>query len=213
MKVLITAGPTREYIDPVRFISNASSGKMGYLLAEIIHAAKNEVILISGQVNITPPRGIKPVYVTSTNQMYNMVMKHINSCDIFISAAAVCDYTAETKARNKLKKTGKNLKLNLIPAKDIIREAGNKLIKSKTRDKKLLIGFALETENLVKNAVNKLTAKSLDMIIANSHKSINNDMTKLVIITKSGIIYKTKKITKKEAAKAIWKKIKSCLRK
>ncbi len=162
-KVLITAGPTYEAIDPVRFIGNHSSGKMGYAIAEA--AAKNgaEVILISGPTALKiEEKGIKVQNVVSAEEMYNAVMQEYKNCDVFISAAAVADYTPTEIAEEKIKKSGNNLQINLKKTKDILLEAG------KRKQHQFVVGFALETENEEENALGKLRKKNLNFIVLNS---------------------------------------------
>ncbi|MFH1541253.1 MAG: phosphopantothenoylcysteine decarboxylase [Elusimicrobiota bacterium] len=216
--ILITAGPTREYIDQVRFISNDSSGKTGYLLAEEAKKRGMKVILISGTTNRKPPENIKIIYVISAEQMFGQVKKYFEKCDVFISCAAVSDYRPEKYTKNKIKKTGKSVTLKLISNPDILYEVSH--LKSPTTNYRLpasrfpiesssnpfLIGFALESNNLIKNAQRKLKEKKLDIIIANKVDSINSDKTTGAIIIKNKI-EKFKNITKKLLAKKIISKI------
>ncbi len=160
-KVLITAGPTREHIDPVRFISNRSSGRMGYAIAEAASAAGAEVTLISGPVFLSPPTGIETISIESAEEMFEAVMAHIKNTDIFISTAAVADYRPIKQAEQKLKKTAAILELNLEPTPDILASV------SKLENPPFTVGFAAETNNLVEYAKKKLVAKKLDMIAAN----------------------------------------------
>ncbi|MFH0947510.1 MAG: phosphopantothenoylcysteine decarboxylase [Elusimicrobiota bacterium] len=204
--ILITAGPTKEYIDPVRFISNDSSGKMGYLLAEEAKKRGAKVILISGPVNLPPPKNVCParsscnrrgiqqnrtisnrvkvINVVSAEQMFGQVIKHIKTSDVFISCAAVSDYKPEKFSKNKIKKTVGPINLKLIPNPDILMsltQSPNFLISQSP----IIVGFALESENVIKNATKKLKDKKLDMIIANTVNSMNSDETTGAIITKS----------------------------
>ena len=197
--ILITAGPTREYIDPVRFISNASSGKMGYLLAEESKKLGAKVILINGPTNLNPPKNVKVINVVSAEQMFAQVKKYFKKCDVFISCAAVGDYKAEKFSKNKIKKTGNLINVKIIPTPDILFEI------SKIKGSRILVGFALESEALIKNAKKKLKEKKLDMIVANTVDSMNSDKTTGAIITKDKI-EKFKNITKKLLAKKLTKK-------
>ncbi|WP_069469807.1 bifunctional phosphopantothenoylcysteine decarboxylase/phosphopantothenate--cysteine ligase CoaBC [Candidatus Marithrix sp. Canyon 246] len=158
-KVLITAGPTREHIDPVRFISNRSSGKMGYAIAEAASAAGYEVTLISGPVCLSSSTAT--ISVNSAQDMYEAVMAQIKNTDIFISTAAVADYRPVKQAEQKLKKTAVTLQLNLEPTPDILASVSN------LENPPFTVGFAAETNNLVEYAKKKLVAKKLDMIAAN----------------------------------------------
>jgi phosphopantothenoylcysteine decarboxylase/phosphopantothenate--cysteine ligase len=160
-KILITAGPTREHIDPVRFISNRSSGRMGYAIAEAASDAGYEVTLISGPVSLSPPTGIETISIDSAQDMYEAVMTQIKNTDIFISTAAVADYRPAKQAEQKLKKTATTLQLNLEPTPDILASV------SKLENPPFTVGFAAETNNLVEYAKKKLVAKKLDMIAAN----------------------------------------------
>ncbi len=178
-KWLITAGPTYEAIDPVRFIGNHSSGKMGVALAE--HAAENgaEVFLISGPG--TPKadhKFIQQVYVQSAEEMYQACVGHFDACDVAILAAAVADYTPENVADQKIKKKAGDFSIDLKPTKDILKHLGS----VKTRQK--LIGFALETNNEIENAKKKIVSKNLDLVVLNSLQD-----------TGAGFGYDTNKIT------------------
>lgn len=164
-KVLITAGPTLEPLDPVRYLSNHSSGKMGYALAKAFHDAGAEVVLISGKTHLDSPEGIQKIEVTTAQEMAEAVHKLIQPMDIFISAAAVCDYRPKVKASQKIKKTAKQiLTLELIKNPDIVAAVAKK---ANTKKNLVVIGFAAETNHLKENALKKLKEKKLDMIIAN----------------------------------------------
>jgi len=163
LKVLVTAGPTREMLDPVRFVTNRSSGRMGYALAENAVQRGAEVTLVTGPVSIAVPHGVKVVPVQSTDDLYNAMMEHAPKQDIIVQSAAPADYKAESIAPQKLKKQGDAaLELRLVPTQDVARAVGEKKLPHQT-----LIGFAAETENLHDNAEKKLDRKNLDMIVAN----------------------------------------------
>ncbi|MFT4798105.1 MAG: phosphopantothenoylcysteine decarboxylase/phosphopantothenate--cysteine ligase [Candidatus Azotimanducaceae bacterium] len=168
--VMITAGPTRESIDPVRYISNHSSGKQGYALAEAAIEAGARVTLVTGPTQLSSVDRANMIHVTSANDMYNAVMANVHDCDIFIGVAAVADYRPKTSAAQKIKKVnGENvLTLELIENPDIVAAVANQTPKPFT------VGFAAETENLVDYARKKLVAKKLDLIVANdvSNQSI-----------------------------------------
>ena len=159
--VLITAGPTRESIDPVRFLSNHSSGKMGYALAEAARSAGARVTLISGPVNLAAPDGVDRVEVTSAEDMHSEVMLRIKTPGIFISVAAVADYRIDAPSREKIKKTKDDLTLTLVRNPDILSAVAN------SANRPFCVGFAAETQNLEQYARLKLEEKNLDMIIAN----------------------------------------------
>jgi phosphopantothenoylcysteine decarboxylase/phosphopantothenate--cysteine ligase len=161
LKVVVSAGPTRERIDPVRFISNRSSGKMGYAVAEAARDAGAKVVLVSGPVQIPAPRGIERIDVECAEQMLSAVQQAAADADIFISAAAVSDYRCSEVACEKIKKTSDTMTLALSRAPDVLATIG------RSAKPPFLVGFAAETENVERNALAKLTGKNLDMIAAN----------------------------------------------
>ncbi len=158
--VMVTAGPTREQIDPVRYISNRSSGRMGYALAEAALRRGAHVILISGPTALKPPSAAETTYVETADQMRRAVIDNFNECSVVIMAAAVSDYKPATAARQKIKRRGP-FTLDLEPTSDILVELAER------KREQIVIGFAAETENLVENARKKLNAKSLDAIVVN----------------------------------------------
>ncbi|HYE80592.1 MAG TPA: bifunctional phosphopantothenoylcysteine decarboxylase/phosphopantothenate--cysteine ligase CoaBC [Clostridia bacterium] len=159
--VLVTAGPTREAIDPVRFISNHSTGKMGYAIAEKAARRGARVHLVSGPVSLDTPFGVTRHDVVSAEDMYNKVMELFPACDIVIKAAAVADYVPATTYSQKVKKTSGELELKLRKTHDILYELG------KIKGDKIIVGFAMETEKLIENAAQKVRNKNLDFIVAN----------------------------------------------
>lgn len=162
-RVLITAGPTYEAIDPVRFIGNRSSGKMGFAIAQAAIEAGAEVILIAGPVNLSTPTLVTRIDVESAEEMFSAVMAEVTESDIFISCAAVADYQPDIKADNKIKKSDKDRwEINLLPTRDIITEVTNN-----ENNKPFVVGFAAETQNVAEYAQEKLQRKNLDMIAAN----------------------------------------------
>lgn len=175
MRFLITAGGTREYIDPVRFLSNASSGRMGYALARAALKGGHEVTLITAPTALKPPDGAKVVAVESAIQMFAAVKEHFAPCDCLIMAAAVSDYTPAKPSRTKLKKQATRFSLELKPTPDILQWAGRHKHDSRTpgHGPRILVGFALEDRNLRANAERKLHDKHLDMIVANAPTAIN----------------------------------------
>jgi len=179
-KVVITAGPTREYIDPVRFISNPSSGKMGYALAKMAVAAGAEVVLISGKTCLKAPYGLKFIEIETVEDMRRAVFENIDGTDIFISAAAVGDFTPVQKAKEKIKKSDNEFILRLKRTPDILAEV------SASKKVKTVVGFAAETENIVENAREKLLRKNLDFIVANDVKNgiFGTDETSCIVIGK-----------------------------
>ena len=159
--VLITAGPTKEPIDPVRFLSNHSSGRMGYALAQEALARGARVILVSGPVELAPPEGCDFVPVTTAQQMYHAVLERLKDATLVIAAAAVADYRPSRTAGEKIKKQPGPLSLELEPTPDILAEVG------RLKGERFLIGFAAETEDVAENARKKLAAKNCDLIVAN----------------------------------------------
>lgn len=169
MKLLITAGPTYERIDPVRFIGNYSSGKMGFALAEAAVEAGYEVILIAGPVSLTTQHSaIQRIDVESAQQMYDAVMQHFESCDIAILCAAVADFTPIVVADQKIKREKDHMLIELKPTQDIAASVG-RLKKSH----QFLVGFALETNDEEKHALGKMQRKNLDFIVLNSLQDEN----------------------------------------
>ena len=162
-KVLVTAGPTMEAIDPVRYITNHSSGKMGYAIARCAAYRGAEVVLVTGRTHIEPPIFTKVIKVTDAESMYNAVMSEIDDADIIVMAAAVADYTPAQVSDEKLKKKDGDMSVEMKRTGDILKEAG----KIKKTDQ-YICGFAMETQNLIENAKAKLEAKNADMIVANS---------------------------------------------
>lgn len=162
MNFLITAGPTRERIDPVRYLSNFSSGKMGYAIAEAAKKMGNNVVLITGPVTIEKPKDITVISVESANEMYLETVKFYSNADIIIMTAAVADYTPVNVSNSKVKKQDDNLNLELKRTKDILFEIGK--IKSKNQ---ILVGFAAETNNVSEYAKSKLINKNCDWVVAN----------------------------------------------
>jgi phosphopantothenoylcysteine decarboxylase/phosphopantothenate--cysteine ligase len=205
MHFLITAGGTREYIDAVRFISNASSGKMGYALARAAEEAGHKVTLISASA-LQPPIGVEFVGVDSAEEMFAAVKKHFAKCDCLIMAAAVSDYTPVRPAKTKIKKTGKFLTIKLRPTADILKWAGkHKKVKSKkAKDKRQIIaGFSLEERDVKGRAEKKLKEKNLDMIIANTPAAIGAEKSTVQIKMPDSKWLKLGRATKTTLAKKI----------
>jgi phosphopantothenoylcysteine decarboxylase/phosphopantothenate--cysteine ligase len=186
VRVLLTAGGTREALDPVRFISNHSTGKMGYALATALALAGADVTLVSGVVNLQTPENVKRINVISAEDMYQAVMQEVENQDIIIHAAAVADYTPKEKSATKIKKNDSTLLLELVKTKDIAAAVGNI-----RRANQLHVGFALETNDEVANAKGKLQRKNLDMIVLNSLQDsgagFGHDTNKITIIDKDTI--------------------------
>lgn len=183
--VLVTAGPTREAIDPVRFISNHSTGKMGYEIARNAMERGAKVILITGKVSIDPPPFVKVVPVVSAGDMYQAVMQYKDEADIIIKSAAVADYTPALTSDEKIKKRDDDMKVELVRTKDILKELG-----ATRKDGQFICGFAMETQNLIENAKRKLETKNVDMIVANNLKvagaGFGTDTNVVTFIKKDG---------------------------
>ncbi len=196
--VLVTAGPTREAVDPVRFITNHSTGKMGYAVARIAALRGARVILISGAVSLEPPIFAELVPVVSAEDMYNAVMKYKDEVDIIIKSAAVADYTPVSVSSEKIKKQDGEMSIELKRTKDILKELGQS-----RRKNQFICGFAMETENLLENAVKKLESKGVDMIVANSLKTEGAGFgtdTNVVTLIENDKITELPLMTKQEVA-------------
>ena len=170
MKFLITAGPTREPIDPVRFISNRSSGKMGYAIADAAVKAGHEVILISGPVCLKPSHGVQFVGITTSDEMYDAVHQHLKGIDIIVMSAAVADFKPANYIPSKIKKHRGLERISLAPTRDILSSL------TKFKNNFLIIGFAAETESLRENALKKLREKKCDLIIGNDVSRMDTGM-------------------------------------
>jgi phosphopantothenoylcysteine decarboxylase/phosphopantothenate--cysteine ligase len=208
--ILITAGPTREELDPVRFISNHSSGKMGYALARAAQHRGARVILVSGPVNLEPPFGVELIPVESAEDMHKAVMKHVGDCTVVIKAAAVADYTPAERSREKIKKGSEDLSLQLVKTPDILAELGS-LPKGP-----FLVGFAAETENISEFATRKLRSKKVDLIIANdvsqSDAGFNVDTNRVTLFFRDGRSMDYSLMSKGDLAHAILDQIESEIR-
>jgi len=197
MKVLITAGPTREYLDDVRFISNSSSGKTGYALAEAFASAGDEVILISGPVELKAPGGCEVVKVESALEMEGEVFARFDGCDILVMTAAVCDWRAAKRVKGKIKKERAQKTLELAANPDILEEAGRR------KGKQILAGFALESENIVANAAEKMRRKNCDFIVANKPDTLGRDTITCTVLSKRGQKTDFEQIKKKDFSRRL----------
>jgi len=200
--VLLTAGPTQEPLDPVRFISNRSSGRMGYALAEAAAARGARVILISGPVHITPPRGVEVIQVRTAREMRDKVFENLAPATIVIKSAAVADFHVAKVSEQKIKKTAARISLELDPRHDILAELGRK------KGDRLLIGFAAETENLQQEARRKLESKNCDMVVANlvggSETGFESEHNEVTLLTRTGEVLPVPKASKREVADKIF---------
>ena len=205
INVLVTAGPTIEKIDPVRYITNHSSGKMGYAIAEIAAKRGANVLLVSGHTHIEPPMFTNVLEVESANDMYNAIIENMDKYDIIIKAAAVADYTVQNTSDEKIKKNDDKLNLELIKTKDILKTIGEK-----RKNNQVICGFSMETNNLIENSKKKLTSKKCNMIIANNLNDdgagFGVDTNKVTIITKDNI-EEFETLSKKQVAVEILNKV------
>jgi phosphopantothenoylcysteine decarboxylase/phosphopantothenate--cysteine ligase len=196
--VLITAGPTQEDIDPVRYITNRSSGRMGYALASAAAHRGAHVVLVSGPTALDAPQGVEMVPVRSAADMTEAVLNRVDSADIVIMAAAVADYRPAQRASQKIKKHQGPLLIELESTHDILKEIGRRA------GSRFLVGFAAETENLIENARKKLNAKNLDMIVANdvsgADTGFDSDFNAAVVLSRDGQPVKLSLMTKREMA-------------
>lgn len=206
MRFVVTAGPTREAIDPVRFISNRSSGKMGYAMAEAALARGHEVTLISGPAGVTPPRGAKLIPITTGDELYEAVHRAVRLCDVLVMCAAVSDYKPAASAARKMKKRKTGFTLKLVPTRDILAS-----LSSKQQRRYLVVGFAAETHDLEINAQKKLRRKNCDMIVANdvsrSDVGMESDENEVVVFFRNGESEKISRASKKNIARELVKKI------
>ena len=199
MRFLVTAGPTREPIDPVRFISNRSSGKMGYAIAEAAIKAGHDTVLISGPVNIDPPERAKIISISTSAEMFEAVHQQVTKCDVLVMCAAVADYKPVAVFTKKLKKRDAKLSLELIPTRDILSSLP-------TIRKYFVVGFAAETESIATNAQKKLLRKNCDMIVANDARiGMETDENEVEIFSKSGKTTKISRAPKKIIARELVK--------
>ncbi|HUP03622.1 MAG TPA: bifunctional phosphopantothenoylcysteine decarboxylase/phosphopantothenate--cysteine ligase CoaBC [Bryobacteraceae bacterium] len=199
--VLITAGPTQEPLDPVRYISNRSSGKMGYALAEAAAARGARVILISGPVQLAPPHGVEVVAVRTAEEMRDKVIENLEAADIVIKAAAVADFRLSRVPDQKVKKTGARLTLELDPTPDILSELG------RNKGGRFLIGFAAETEDLQREAHRKLAAKNCDMVVGNlvgGETGFESDDNEVLLALRTGETVAVPRASKREIAGRIF---------
>lgn len=200
-KVLVTAGPTQEEIDPVRFFSNRSSGKMGYALAEMAAARGANVTLVSGPSSLPAPHGVKVMSVRTAEEMYKAVDTQFDDMDVVIKAAAVADYRPKEILENKMKKTAGDISIEMERTQDILKSLGEK------KKQQILVGFAAESENIAENAKKKIKTKQLDLIAANSIKNegagFQSDTNELTLYYANGKEKAIPLTTKKQAASQI----------
>lgn len=185
VRLLVTAGPTREYLDPVRFLSNRSTGKMGYAIADAAQRRGAVVTLVTGKVSLAPPEGVETVPVESAEEMYRAVMDRLDGQDMVVKAAAVADFTPAQTAEDKLKKDQLDGRIELVRTKDILAAVGEC-----ARPDQVICGFSMETRDLVENSSKKLASKRADMIVANNLKQpgagFEVDTNVATLLTKEG---------------------------
>ena len=211
-KIMITAGPTVESIDPVRYLTNRSTGKMGYAIAKQAANRGAEVTLVSGPTNIAPPSNIKKlIKIESAKDMYNAIIENFDDNQVIIKSAAVADYKPKTYSDKKIKKNDDDLVIKLDRNKDIAYELG------KIKKDKILVGFAAETNDIIENAKGKIQKKNFDFIVANDlteeGAGFGTDTNIVKIIDKEGNINKYPQMKKDEVANVILDKVKSLLKK
>jgi phosphopantothenoylcysteine decarboxylase/phosphopantothenate--cysteine ligase len=203
VRFVVTAGPTREAIDPVRFISNRSSGKMGYAIAEAALARGHDVTLISGPASLAAPRGTQLVSITTSDELYDAVHRAVRACDALVMCAAVSDYKPAVSAKRKMKKQKAPFALKLIPTTDVLASL------PKENRRYLVVGFAAETHDLKINAQKKLRRKNCDLIVANdvsrSDAGMESDENEVVIFSRNGESQKISRTSKKIIARELVK--------
>ena len=205
-KVLVTAGPTREAIDPVRFISNPSSGRMGYAIARAAKRRGAEVVLVSGPSHLNPPRGVTFIKTTTAEEIAEATMRHYPQSTVVIMAAAVSDYRPRISHRKKVKKEEARINIELERTQDILKELGSR------KRGQFLVGFALETENMLANAKKKLKEKRLDMIVANDPGGFDGEITQVTIIEGEDIVEHLPPFPKNEVAERILDKVATAIK-
>ena len=206
LRILVTAGPTHEPLDPVRYISNPSSGKMGYAVAEQAKARGAEVVLISGPTHLKPPLGVGFKACKTAGEMNSLVQECFPECDVLVMSAAVGDFTAEKLEKEKIKKTSREGQtLNLVPTKDILMEV------SKIKTQQFVVGFAAETQNLMQSALEKLRNKKLDLIVANDISApgigFQSDNNQVTLVDSNEQVENLPRMTKQEIANILLDKI------
>lgn len=197
-KIVVTAGPTREDIDPVRYLTNRSSGKMGYAVARAARNRGAEVVLISGPTNLNKPEGVRYIDVYSSEDMFNEVYREFQDCDVLIKSAAVSDYRPLSKSNIKIKKSDEDLSIKLTRNKDILYELG------KIKEHQIIVGFAAETNDIIENAKKKIEKKNLDLIVANDVTmdkcGFGVDTNTVKIIKNNGELIQLPNMSKEEVA-------------
>lgn len=197
-RILITSGPTRQYLDPVRYLSNASSGRMGCALATAALAAGHEVVVVSGPVSVAYPEAAEVIAVVTTEEMLAASVEQFPTCDGVIGVAAPCDFSPKVVASEKIKKVDGNLTLELVATPDIMKALG-----ALKQEHQWSVGFALETENGLDNAVQKLRDKQCDLIVLNGADAIDSEVNSITVIDNEGESIRKFSGSKPDAAKVI----------
>jgi phosphopantothenoylcysteine decarboxylase/phosphopantothenate--cysteine ligase len=197
-RILITSGPTRQYLDPVRFLTNASSGRMGRALTQTALNFGHEVVVVSGPVEIAYPAGAEVISVVTTEQMLAVCRQVLPSCDGIIGVAAPCDYRPVQVEDQKITKTGRPLVLHLIETSDIVATLAEE------KDRQWIVGFALETEDRHFRAITKLEKKRCDLIVLNGPEAMNSAVNNVEIMDRAGQVIRELAGTKDEVANGIF---------
>ena len=197
-RILITSGPTRQYLDPVRYLSNASSGRMGCALTTAALAAGHEVVVVSGPVSVAYPEAAEVIAVVTTEEMLAASVEQFPTCDGVIGVAAPCDFSPKVVASEKIKKVDGNLTLELVATPDIMKALG-----ALKQEHQWSVGFALETENGLDNAVQKLRDKQCDLIVLNGADAIDSEVNSITVIDNEGESIRKFSGSKPDAAKVI----------
>jgi phosphopantothenoylcysteine decarboxylase/phosphopantothenate--cysteine ligase len=201
MKVLVTAGPTQEFIDDVRYISSPSSGKMGFAVAEAFAAAGHDVDLVTGPVSLADPKGVRVTRVVSAVQMHEAVMQRVDSAEVVVMTAAVADYRVADRFNGKRKRAGEKWVLELVENPDILRELGQ------NKGGRILVGFAVESSAPRQGALDKLRKKNLDFIVLNAPSAFGADVTSVDIIDRDGSTTPLGGVSKRDVAERIRQKV------
>jgi phosphopantothenoylcysteine decarboxylase/phosphopantothenate--cysteine ligase len=197
-RILITSGPTRQYLDPVRYLTNASSGRMGKALAEAALRQRHEVVVVSGPVEVVYPSACRVIPVVSTEEMLTACRSEFTQCDGLIGVAAPCDYRPVQVASNKIAKTGEPLELHLIETEDVVATLGA------TKSHQWLVGFALETEDRRLRALAKLEKKHCDLMVLNGPDAMNSPDNSVELMDPAGRVIETFSGTKAEVGRQIF---------
>ena len=212
MHVVVTAGPTQEFLDPIRYLTNRSTGTMGYAVAAQARRRGHRVTLVTGPTMLRPPQDVRVVRVTTAREMREVTLRALTQADALVMTAAVADYRPATVHAGKMKRAGRSLTIQLVENPDILAEAGRRF-----GDQKLLVGFALESRRVTAHTQHKLAAKRLDLIVGNS---VNHGrtafgarpLTDVVLITRRGIIQRHRRATKARVASEILNFLERCSR-